>query len=227
MVHYPDHGLVDSPFVPSQFVLVEGVGKALRDIREAGFKLVVVSNQPGVAKKHFTMDTFEKIRKRMHKLLASEGVKLDAEYYCFHHPQAKAAKYRIDCDCRKPKPGLLLKAAREQGLDLSKSVMIGDGLLDIIAGKQAGCSTILVTNVNSLVTRLMIEQDIEPDFIAKNVTEAAEIIMNGWNGIPRPREGSTSGSTVMIGKRIEQGERSRLHSTNRVSSTPSFRVHPG
>jgi len=185
MVHYPEHGLVDSPFVPAQFELVQGVGGALRNLKAAGFKLVIVSNQPGVAKKHFSMETFKRVQRRMHRLLAVEGVELDGEYYCFHHPRAKLAKYRVDCDCRKPKPGLLLKAADEMGLDLAGSVMIGDGLTDVIAGKRAGCKTVLVTNLNLLVNSLMIEQGAEPDFIARDVTEAADIVKKDALGVRR------------------------------------------
>jgi len=179
LVYYPEHGLVDSPFVPSQFELVEGIGEALRGLKGAGFKLVVVSNQPGIAKKHLTMETFRRMQGKMHRLLTAEGVKLDAEYYCFHHPQAKVAKYRVECDCRKPKPGLLLKASDELGLDLAASVMVGDGLPDVIAGRTAGCKTVLVTNLNSLVSRMMAETGVEPNYVARNVTEAADIIKNG------------------------------------------------
>ena len=186
MVYYPEHGYADSPFTPSQFELVEGVGQTLRTIREAGFKLVVVSNQPGIAKRQFTMQTFKKIQKRMQKELADEGIELDGEYYCFHHPRAKIAKYRVDCDCRKPKPGLLLRAADELGLALEDSVMIGDGLTDVIAGKRAGCTTVLVTNLNSLVNRLISERGAVPDFVARDVTEVADIVKNGTAEITRP-----------------------------------------
>lgn len=176
MVYYPDPGIVDSPFTPKQFVLVEGIGEALREMKSAGYKLVLVSNQPGVAKKHMTMPTFRKIQAKMRRLLAAEGVELDAEYYCFHHPQAKVAAYRTDCACRKPKPGMLLGAAQDLGLDLSRSVMIGDGLQDVLAGKRAGCRTILVANLNATLSGKMDELDAHPDFVARNVAEAARIV---------------------------------------------------
>lgn len=184
LVYYPDPGLVDSPYKPSQFELTEGIGPALRDLKAAGFKLVLISNQPSVAKKHLTMETFKKIRAKMHRLLAVEGVKLDAEYYCFHHPQAKIAKYRLDCECRKPKPGMILDAAKDLDLDLASSVMIGDGLYDVLAGKRAGCKTILVANPNGLLIRMMTERNAEPDFIARNVTEAADIVMKNILEVP-------------------------------------------
>lgn len=177
MVYYSDPGVVDSPFTVKQFELVEGIGPALRTLKKAGYRLVLVSNQPSVAKRHLTMATFRRIQAKMRRLLAAEGVRLDGEYYCFHHPQAKVAEYRMECDCRKPKPGMLLDAARDLGLDLAGSVMIGDGLNDVLAGKRAGCWTILVANLNSLLSRKMDELGARPDFVARNITEAADIVM--------------------------------------------------
>jgi D-glycero-D-manno-heptose 1,7-bisphosphate phosphatase len=185
MVYYPDPGVVDSPFTPKQFELVEGIGPALRAMRAAGYKLVLVSNQPSVAKKHLTMATFKKIQAKMHRLLAAEGVKLDGEYYCFHHPQAKMARYRAVCECRKPKPGMLLQAAKDLDLDLENSFMIGDGLYDVGAGRAAGCRTILVANLSAMLSQKMDELDLHPDFIARNVTEAADIVKKS-----RPRDGT-------------------------------------
>ena len=176
MVYYPDPGVVDSPFTPKQFVLVEGIGEALRAVKSAGYKLVLVSNQPSVAKKHMTMASFRKIQAKMRRLLAAEGIRLDAEYYCFHHPQAKLVAYRVDCACRKPKPGMILDAARDLGLDLAHSVMIGDGLFDVLAGKRAGCRTVLVANLNATLSRKMDEMGAHPDFVARNVAEAADIV---------------------------------------------------
>ena len=176
MVYYPYPGLVDSPFTPRQFVLVDGIGEALRTMKSAGYKLVLVSNQPSVAKKHLTMATFKKIRAKMHKLLAETGIELDAEYYCFHHPRAKLAAYKADCACRKPKPGMIFDAAQDLRLDLAHSVMIGDGLFDVLAGKRAGCKTVLVANLNATLSQKMDELGAHPDFVARNVAEAADIV---------------------------------------------------
>ncbi len=184
MVYYPDPGIVDSPFTPRQFVLAEGVGQALRTMRAAGYKLVLVSNQPSMAKKHMTMAAFRKIQAKMRRLLAAEGVSLDAEYYCFHHPQARVAAYKADCACRKPKPGMLLDAARDLGLDLGRSVMIGDGLYDVLAGKRAGCKTILVATLNGTLSQKMDELGAHPDLIARNVAEAADIVKKMAPGMP-------------------------------------------
>lgn len=176
MVYYPEHGIVDSPYVPSQFALVDGVGRALRSFRDLGYKLIVVSNQPGIAKGRFSMETFEKVRKKMNRLLEKESVQLDAEYYCFHHPQAKVAKYRVDCDCRKPKPGMLIRAANEHAISLHDSVMVGDGLSDVLAGRRAGCTTVLVANTNAFLAKLMEEQGAEPNYVARNLIELTDIV---------------------------------------------------
>jgi D-glycero-D-manno-heptose 1,7-bisphosphate phosphatase len=181
MVYYPEHGIVDSPFIPSQFALVDGIGEALRSFRGLGYKLIVVSNQPGIAKKRFSMATFNRVRKKMNRLLEKEGVSLDAEYYCFHHPQARVAKYRVDCECRKPEPGLLIRAAKEHTISRGESVMVGDGLSDVLAGRGAGCTTVLVANMNAFLAKLMEEQRAEPSYVARNLMELTDIVkrMNG------------------------------------------------
>jgi len=176
MVYYPEHGFADSPFVPSQVRLIPGVGEALRKFKKMGYKLIVVSNQPGIAKKHFTMKTFGQMRKRMNELLANEGVVLDAEYYCFHHPQATLTKYRKTCDCRKPESGLLIRASEEHNVSLKDSFMVGDGLSDVVAGNRAGSRTILLGSLNSFVSRLISENGAEPDYVARNIGEAADTV---------------------------------------------------
>jgi D-glycero-D-manno-heptose 1,7-bisphosphate phosphatase len=176
LVYYPEQGMVDSPFTVNQFRLALGIGAPLRRLKKLGYKLVVVSNQPGVAKKHLTAKTLNRMDAKMKRLLAKEGVKLDGEYYCMHHPEARVARYRVDCDCRKPKPGLLLTAAEDLGFSLARSWMVGDGLTDVLAGKRAGCKTILLGNTNSLLYRLMDEMGTQPDFQARTLAEAAKII---------------------------------------------------
>jgi D-glycero-D-manno-heptose 1,7-bisphosphate phosphatase len=174
MVYYPERAWVDSPCSPAQLVLIQGAGSALRSFQDLGYKLILISNQPGIAKEHFTPEIHEQIVQRLEHLLRLEGVDMTAQYYCLHHPQAKLAEYRLDCGCRKPKPGMLLQAAQEHDLSLRDSITIGDSLTDVSAGQQAGTQTILLTTVNSLITRLMVDQGIEPSFIARNLAEAAE-----------------------------------------------------
>ena len=174
MVYYPEHALVDSPCSAAQLTLIEGAGAALRSFQDLGYKLILISNQPGIAKGHFTPEIHQQMVHRLEYLLCLEGVGLTAQYYCLHHPQSKLAHYRLDCGCRKPEPGLLLEAAQEHHISLRDSITIGDGLTDVLAGKQAGTETILLTTVNSLITRLIAEQGAEPNFLARNLLEAME-----------------------------------------------------
>jgi len=176
LVYYAEHGVVDSPFTTEQFRLLPGVCEAINRFHELGFKVIIVSNQPGVAKGYLSQETFDKIRNKMNEELAKEGASLDAEYYCFHHPEAKVEKLKANCKCRKPKPGLLLEAAKDLGIDLRRSWMIGDGLTDVQAGKVAGCQTILLGRMKCELCHLMNDQDAHPDLIAPNLLEAANLV---------------------------------------------------
>jgi D-glycero-D-manno-heptose 1,7-bisphosphate phosphatase len=176
LVYYAEHGVVDSPFTAEQFRLLPGVCEAINKFHKLGFKVIIASNQPGMAKGYLSQETFDKIRKRMNDELAKEGASCDGEYYCFHHPEAKVARLKANCGCRKPKPGLLLQAAKDLNIDLPQSWMIGDGLTDIQAGKSARCRTILLGKMKCELCHLMDEQDAHPDFIAANLLEAAKLI---------------------------------------------------
>lgn len=173
IIYYQNLGIIDSPFTAEQFKLLPGVGVAIRILNQSEFKVILVSNQPGIAKGHFSMDTFEKIREKMRTELTKQDAFLDAEYYCLHHPEAKIEEYRKNCECRKPKAGLLLKAAKDLNIDLPNSWMVGDGLADIEAGKRAGCKTILIGNMKCDLCRLMDEKNIRPDYIVKDIYIAA------------------------------------------------------
>jgi histidinol phosphatase-like enzyme len=108
----------------------------------------------------------------MRSELISNGAELDGEYYCLHHPDAIVEKYRMQCDCRKPLPGLLFKVALEKDIDLKQSWLIGDNLSDIKAGKAAGCQTILIGTMKCELCRLMSEKNVFPDKIAGNIGDA-------------------------------------------------------
>jgi D-glycero-D-manno-heptose 1,7-bisphosphate phosphatase len=117
----------------------------LSQLKAAGFTLVVVSNQAVVARGLVTESEVEAIHRHLAGLLQSAGAPpLDGWYFCPHHPNASLPAYRVDCDCRKPKPGLLQRAARELNLDMAVSFMVGDRPTDILAGHRAGCRTVLV-----------------------------------------------------------------------------------
>jgi len=177
LIYYQEQGIVDSPFTVEQFRLLPVVGEAIKKLHAMDYKVILVSNQPGIAKGSLSEEAFEEIRNRMKEELAKEGAFLDGEYYCFHHPEAKVDKLKANCECRKPKPGLLVQAAQDMDIDLPQSWMIGDNLTDIKAGKGAGCRTILLSRMKCELCRLMDEEDVRPDAITSNLGKAAQIIL--------------------------------------------------
>lgn len=178
LIYHEEQGIIDSPFTVNQLQIIRGVPEAIRMLRDAGYKIIVVSNQPGVAKKHMSMKTFEAIRQHLIEELVRENANVDAEYYCLHHPQAVVSELKTVCDCRKPEPGLIIKAADELNIDLKSSWMVGDGLTDICAGKSAGCRTILIGKEKCELCRRMEENNARPDYICENLLQAASIIKN-------------------------------------------------
>lgn len=178
LVYHQEQGIIDSPFTPDQFRLLSGVSKAIKRLHETNYKVILVSNQPSLAKGNIPEETFEAIRKKMEYELARGGASLDGEYYCFHHPEAKIEKFKANCECRKPRPGLLLQAAHDMNIDLSQSWMIGDNLSDVKAGKSAGTKTILLGRMKCELCRLMDEDDARPDAIVLNLGEAVQFILD-------------------------------------------------
>jgi D-glycero-D-manno-heptose 1,7-bisphosphate phosphatase len=135
----------------ADFHLLPGVPAALKRLQDAGFALVVVTNQAGIAKGRFTASDYAVLTAHLRAVLQSEGVTLDGVYHCPHHPEATHAEWASDCDCRKPRPGMLLRAAAELGLSLANSVMVGDKTSDTQAGRSAGVGlTILVDSGHAL-----------------------------------------------------------------------------
>lgn len=125
------------------FEFIPGVPQAVRMLNEAGFLVVVVTNQSGVARGYYTEEDVDILHRHISAELAKTGSRVDAWYYCPHHPSGRGS-YSLPCHCRKPLPGMLREAARRHGIDLAASVMIGDKLADVEAGIAAGCRTILV-----------------------------------------------------------------------------------
>jgi D,D-heptose 1,7-bisphosphate phosphatase len=140
----------DIPFnVDPQLITLSGnCVEGLKHLQEAGYLLVIVSNQAGVAYGYFTEAELLPVKAKLSELLLEYGINLSGFYYCPHHPEGIIAKYTSVCKCRKPAPGLLFKAAKELNIDLSNSWMIGDILNDVEAGERAGCRTILIDNGN-------------------------------------------------------------------------------
>jgi len=175
-------GVIDSPFSARQFKLLPGVGIAVRRLNRLGMKIVVVSNQPGVAKGNFTAAALREMTEKMERGLGRAGARVDGIYYCLHHPQALLRRYRSQCRCRKPRPGLLLRGARELNIDLRRSFMVGDNLTDIEAGKAAGCATIFVGGWKCDQCRFMKEKKNAPDHIAADIMDAVTIIQKCVSG---------------------------------------------
>ena len=177
LVYHHEQGIIDSPFTVEQFTLISGTSEAILILQHAGYKVILVSNQPGIAKANLSHEVFEEIRNRMSKMLEVNGVKLDGEYYCLHHPEAVVPGLKRVCECRKPNPGLLHIAASENDIDLSQSWMIGDSITDIQAGERADCRTILIGRMKCELCQLMQEYNIKPDFITPNLVQAAQYVL--------------------------------------------------
>jgi D-glycero-D-manno-heptose 1,7-bisphosphate phosphatase len=176
LVYFPDLGIIDSPLNPGQFKLIPGAAEAIKTFNQLGLKVVVVSNQPAIAKGKMSEELFDGIRQKMKSLLAKKGAHIDGEYYCLHHPEAKRLELKVKCRCRKPQPGLILKAAKELSLKTSKSYMIGDSLTDIKAGQAVGCKSILIGTIKCDSCRLMETMAVKPDIISPSLLHASKII---------------------------------------------------
>jgi D-glycero-D-manno-heptose 1,7-bisphosphate phosphatase len=165
----------EGPNVAKDVALVPDAPDAIRRIRTLDYRTVVVSNQPGAAKGKASHEDLLGAHQRVVQLLAESGITIDDYRYCPHHPDAIDPELARVCECRKPKPGLLLQAAADLDIDLSRSWMIGDSDVDAEAGRTAGCRTILVENPRSLHRR-QVEEDV--DFRVRNVAHAAEIVVS-------------------------------------------------
>jgi D,D-heptose 1,7-bisphosphate phosphatase len=169
---------------PDQVQLLDGAAEALRELRGLGYKTVVVSNQSGVARGIVTEEMLERIHERLRELLAARGGTLDKIYYCPCHPDGVIEQYRQESDWRKPKPGMLLAAAQEMGIDLAKSWMIGDTERDVEAGRSAGCRTILISTTRS---EYGYPQKSRPDHVAVNMREAVNIVKKYHRSVQESR----------------------------------------
>lgn len=154
------------------FSLLPGVEEAIRKINESGYLSIVVTNQPVIARGEVSAENLQEIHNKMETLLGNKGAYLDSIYYCPHHPhrgyEGEITELKIDCNCRKPKPGMLIKASDDYNINLDQSWMIGDSPIDMLAGKNAGCHTVYLGN----------EVCEYADFSAKNLVEAVNIVLS-------------------------------------------------
>jgi D-glycero-D-manno-heptose 1,7-bisphosphate phosphatase len=161
---------------PARIHLENGVAEGMRLLKQAGYLLMVVSNQSGVAHGYFTEEDLILVERKLQQELKAAQASLDGFFYCPHHPDGTVAQYSFSCDCRKPKAGMLFKAAQKFNIDLSRSWMIGDILNDVEAGNQAGCSTILIDNGNE--TEWAVTEARTPTAIVDNITAAVSFILS-------------------------------------------------
>ena len=154
----------------NEFELNDGVSQAIKKINDNGYLAIVVTNQPVIARGEVTFEELEQIHYKMETLLGLDGAYVDAIYYCPHHPhkgyEGEIPELKIECECRKPKPGMLIQASKDFNIDLSKSFMIGDGENDMQAGINAGCATIFIGE----------DKDCQ---CADSLLSAVNMIMNG------------------------------------------------
>ena len=170
---------------PEQLRLIPGAGRAVRAVNESGFLALVISNQSGIARGLFTEADLIPIHEKLRQDLGTSGARIDRIYYCPHHPSAGIPPYRVDCDCRKPRTGMLRQAEKELDADLGRSYVIGDRIADVLAGKNAGAKGILVlTGYGANSVEECREQGIVPDYIAPSVAEAVSFILNEHKGVP-------------------------------------------
>ena len=162
---------------PEDLVLLPGVPEAIRALREAGFRIVVVTNQAGVARGYYTCQEVEHLHAYLNELLEKDGAHIDYFFYCTHHPEHGIGEYKIECDCRKPGTGMFKMAEQYYQIDKAHSYMIGDKLLDVEAGRNYGVHSILVgTGYGAAIYR---EQESSAyDFYAETLMGAARYIID-------------------------------------------------
>ena len=161
------------PRLPEELVIYEGIGDRLRQLQAAGFRLVVVTNQSGLARGYFDGPALDQMHAHLTSELNQFGVRLDGIYHCPHHPDGVVPELAYRCECRKPQPGMVLRAAAELDIDPRRSWLIGDILDDVEAGNRVGCRTVLV----DLHTESSPTDPIRrPDYIARDTAHALAIV---------------------------------------------------
>lgn len=157
---------------PDGVVLLEGAVEGIRAFKAADYLVVVITNQSVIARGMADEDTLRAIHERMQAMLRPHGAEADAIYYCPHHADGVVPAYSVRCECRKPAPGMILRAADELDVDLPRSVMIGDAESDVLAGKNAGCATVRIAATAQA-------HAIEADHTAANLADAARWFLSG------------------------------------------------
>lgn len=199
-----DDTLIEDPGYinnPEQVKLLDGVPEALIQLKALGYKLIVVTNQSAVAHGIITEKVLGEIHDRLKQLLADKNAFLDGIYYCPYHPEGVVPTYSKESDCRKPNPGMLLKAADEVDIDLSRSWCIGNCSRDVEAGHHAGCKTILIDMPparQKLINPSLSRTGVSPDYKAVNIKEAVNIIKKYLRSSPEQQKQTQAISTNQV-----------------------------
>jgi D-sedoheptulose 7-phosphate isomerase len=193
-----EFGTVDSPSHPDQFSLLPGVGEAIARLNDRGLLVVVVSNQPGIAKGKFSPALLDAVTKKMHRLVGDAGGHIDAVYYCMHHPEGVVDAYRSSCGCRKPKPGLLLQAVREWNIEPDHSYMVGDGIVDVLAGRGAGIKTLLISPRRGYLFVELEKHNAWPDEIVNDLGGAVDSIREARHEQRTPGQNGDHGPGLTV-----------------------------
>ncbi|MGC8554717.1 MAG: D-glycero-alpha-D-manno-heptose-1,7-bisphosphate 7-phosphatase [Candidatus Acidulodesulfobacterium sp.] len=161
---------------PEDIIILPGSLDALKDLKDAGYLLIIVTNQAGVAKGFFSVDDLAAVHDKLLKIYENNGIRIDDLYFCPHHDKGTIKPYNIKCSCRKPSAGMVLKGAAKFDIDTGRSFMVGDKDSDIMLAKNSGLKSFYIKND-------MYEHDenIIPDFYVKDLKEAAEIILLNKN----------------------------------------------
>ncbi len=162
---------------PDQVRLIPGSAEAIRGANATGLKVFIITNQSGIARGFLTEQQLDEVHTRLLKLLEDEHASIDGIYYCPHHPELGNERYRRDCDCRKPRPGLLRQAALKSNVDLKRSFLVGDRLIDIETGKAAGTTNVLVlTGYGEEEYEASRKNELAIDYVARDLLEGWQFI---------------------------------------------------
>lgn len=172
LIFNPATGVYESPHHIEDLKIIPSALEALKKIQSLGFEIFVVSNQPSYAKGKTSLEEIQSIANQVSKTLENQGIFVREFYYCFHHPEGIVAEFAKNCECRKPKAGALLEAAKKYEIDLRNSWMIGDQDSDVQCGQAASCQTILIHNPHSKEKR----GKSAPTFTAGSLADAARIL---------------------------------------------------
>ena len=171
-----EKGKYDSPQSVKQVSLVKDIEKIIGWANDKGIKVVEITNQPAVAKGKMSMKTSDEIEEKIDSLLREKKVKIDSKYICYHHPMGVLPELTMKCKCRKPKPGLLVQAAKEMDIDMENSVFVGDRDWDVLAGKAAGCKTVIYLFKDDNPEKIKYALDSPADYKVWSLDEALMII---------------------------------------------------